>query len=142
MSAFLADMKTRMTGFTHKGAAVTIAAARIPDSPDMVLTLREYAGDPPKDYDAGGLPAFESPGLQLIARVAPNAGVAAAEALAVDAMRWLAGRHVNVATQRYDWVAPNHRPFLMGFDENDRPLVVCNFRVQRWGDVSSAGRHT
>jgi len=35
-----------------------------------------------------------------------------------------------------DWIAANHAPHLIGFDENDRPLATVVFTLQAWGELT------
>jgi hypothetical protein len=135
--SFMVDMRSRLT---DAGITTPIALGRVPDQPDAILAIREYTAERSRDFTADGLPVLERLAVQVIARAAKDAGIAAAESIAWAAYRALSGRHVDVTTgsdyQPYDWIEANHTPTHLGFDENDRPLVVCNFSVQRWGDVS------
>jgi hypothetical protein len=116
-------------------AGVTIAEARAPDSPDELVLVREYPSGSPRDLDANARAALEHHGVQVLARAV---SVAAAEALAWRAYRALPGRHLDLAGVRFDWITANHAPHHLGFDQNDRALVVCNFTLQRWGDLGYA----
>jgi hypothetical protein len=137
-NGMLADMRQRLADVGFVDAPV--ATGRLPDTPDAVLALIEYESLPPLDFDATNLPVLERMSLQVIARVGKDAGIGAAEALAWDAYARLSGRHVEVTpasgiTNRYDFIRANHTPAHVGYDDNDRPLVVVNFSLQRWGDM-------
>jgi len=110
----------------------TVATARAPDTPDELLLVREYASGPPRDADANARASLEHHGIQVLARAI---AVADAEALAWRAYRALPGRHLTLSGERIDWITANHTPHHLGFDQNDRALVVCNFTLQRWGDL-------
>jgi hypothetical protein len=135
--SLLADMRTRLT---DAGITTPIALGRTPDQPDALIAILESVAERSRDFTADGLPVLERRGLQLRARAGKDAGIAAAEAIAWAAYRALSGRHAEVATgsdyQPYDWIIARHAPAHIGFDDNDRPIVVCNFSVQRWGDVT------
>ena len=136
--SLLTELEERLVA---AGVTTPIALARIPDQPDAVVALRETQAGPSRDMNASGLPALEARALQVFVRVGKDSGVAAAEAIAVTVFRELSGRHFVHAygsdpTEHYDWVLANHMPYHLGFDQNDRPIVVLNFRVQRWGDVT------
>lgn len=133
----LTDMRARLL---DAGIGTPIALARVPDQPDAVIAIREYPAERSRDFTGRGLPVFERSAVQVIARAARDAGVAAAESIAWAAYRALSGRHalveVGSSAQEYDWIVANHAPAHLGFDDNDRPLIVTNFSVQRWGDVT------
>lgn len=138
MSDVLLDLRTRL-GTVPEYPGLPVELGRVPDSPDELVALRSYIpGAAPKDLDGRGLPVFDSLGVQLVARTGKDAGAGRAVDIATRAYRKLVGRHVTIGSARYDWILANHYPVLTGFDENDRPLVVVNFRVQRWGDLSVA----
>ena len=111
---------------------VTVELARAPDAPNELLLIREYPAAPPRDLDPNAHAALELHSVQVIAR---GTSVAAAENLAWRAYRALPARHLSTTSGVIDWITANHTPHHVGFDENDRALVVCNFTLQRWGDL-------
>ena len=136
--SLLTDLEERLIA---AGVTTSIALARVPDDPDEVIALRETRAGPSRDMNASGLPALESRAVQVFVRAGKDSGVATAEAIADTVFRALSGRHFvhdygSDPREHYDWVLANHLPHHLGFDENDRPIVVMNFRVQRWGDVT------
>lgn len=137
MSQVLLDMQARLS---DQGVLTTVALARLPDAPDSILALREYGAERSVDFTGSGLPVLERFAVQLVARASKDAGADAAEALAWEAYRALVGKHIEVTrgslVNRYDWVYANAVPHHAGYDQNDRPLVIVNFSLQRWGDVT------
>lgn len=113
-------------------AGVTIVEARAPDSPDELLLVRDYPGGTPRDLDGNARAALEWHSVQVLAR---GMSVASAEALAWRAYRALPARHLPTADGVVDWLVANHAPHHVGFDQNDRALVACNFTLQRWGNL-------
>ena len=103
-----------------------------PEQPDAGIWLQTYVGDPNRLLDGDNLPADERLAVQVMAR-AQQHDQFAAETLAHQAFRALSTRHVSVNGREYAWVRANHYPAYIGVDENDRPLVVCNFTARRRG---------
>jgi len=128
----IVDMRTRLQQY---GFTTPIALGRLPDQPDTVLMLREYQGGPNKDFTADNLPVFEELAVQMWARVGKDAGIAAAQTIAMTAYRILSGRHFRMPLGNYDrWIA-SWTPAHLSTDPLDRPIVGTNWRVQRWGNV-------
>ena len=115
------------------GPEPTIFPGRRPDSPDRMLSVQSYPGDPPRLLDGDNLPADERVAFQITARVARGSGQGAAEVLADQAFRALVGRHLTINGRTYHWIRANHLPASIGVDENDRPLVVVNMTARRRG---------
>lgn len=135
--SLLPDMEAWLVAAGDTG---TIALARLPDQPDAVLALREYPAERGRDFDGNMLPALERRAVQMVVRVAANAGVKAAEDRAWAAYYALSRKHAEGASgQRYDWVVANAVPALYGFDALDRPLVVVNWSIQQWGQLGPGG---
>lgn len=139
MADVLTDLKSLLTSY---GFATTVQLSRLEDTPDAALAMRTYSGGPNKDLDGRSLPVLNSLAVQVIARAGKDAGVAAAQAIANQAFQILAARHATLpltggGTKRtYDWIKANQRPYHLGFDENDRPLVVFNLTIQQHGDLT------
>jgi hypothetical protein len=128
----IVDMRTRLLagGFT-----TPIALGRLPDQPDIVLMLREYEAGPNRDFTADNLPVFEELAVQMWARVGKDQGVAAAQAIAIQAYRILSGRHLRINGNSYDRFIAAWTPAHLDTDALDRPIVGTNWRIQRWGNV-------
>lgn len=110
----------------------TVELARAPDKPNELLLLREYPAGAPRDLDGASRASLERHSIQVLARAI---SVADAETLAWRAYRALPARHHVSGGGVIDWIIANHTPHHIGFDQNDRALVVCNYTLQRWGDL-------
>ena len=129
----LADLRTRLLAASF---GTPIALGRIPDTPDTVLALLEYPGMRSRDFDANMSPVLERISVRMIARAGKNAGVSAAESIAWAAYRALRGKHVTIGVNTYDWITANAVPAPLGFDDNDRPLYIVKWSLQRHGDLT------
>jgi len=130
----LNDMKAILVA---AGDAGTIELARLPDQPDAVLALRTYPAEVGRDPNGRMLPALERIAVQMVVRVAANAGEKAAMQRAWTAYYALANKHVTGASgQVYDWFIPNAVPAPLGYDPLDRPMVVVNWSIQAWGELA------
>lgn len=128
----IVDMRNRLLQY---GFTTPISLGRLPDQPDVVLMLREYEAGPNRDFTADNLPVFEELGVQMWARVGKDQGVAAAQAIAVEAYRILSGRHLRINGNSYDRFIAAWTPAHLSTDALDRPIVGTNWRIQRWGNV-------
>ena len=133
MTGALLDLRDRLT---TSGFATPVALGRVPDQPDAVLALIEYPGERSRDFDASMRPVLERINVRMIARAGKSAGVSAAEAIAWLAYRALNGKHVTINGRTYDWIAANAVPAPLGFDDNDRPLYIVKWSLQRHGDLT------
>ena len=137
MTGVLLDLQARLAAASF---TTPIALGRVPDQPDLVLTLMEYPGERSRDFDASMRPVLERISVRMIARASKNAGVSAAEAIAWLAYRALRGKHVSItragSTRTYDWITANAVPAPLGHDENDRPLYIVKWSLQRHGDLT------
>ena len=129
----LVDLHARLVA---QGYAGTVQLARLDATPDAVLCLRQYQAEPSRDRDARDLPALERLAVQMLVRGAMNAGLNEPMNRAEQAYRALSGRHLTINARRYDWVYSDSPPVPFGYDENDRPLVLVNWSIQRWGDLT------
>lgn len=139
MSGVLPDMRARLLAAVP-AFNTPIALGRLPDQPDTVLALISRPSRPSKDLDGRNLPAHERLSVQLVARVGKDAGIAAAESIAVAAYRALVGRHVVISVgsgpaRIYDTIYAEHVPAHTGYDANDRPLVSTTLSMQRHGQL-------
>lgn len=133
MAGALTDLRDRLTTASF---TTPIALGRIPHDPDAVLALLEYPGERSRDFDASMRPVLERISVRMIARSGKSAGVAAAEAIAWAAYRALRGKHVTINASTYDWITANAVPAPLGFDDNDRPLYIVKWSLQRHGDLT------
>lgn len=101
---------------------VDIFLGQLPASPDNVVAIFEYAGEPP-DLHAN----IEYPGLQVMVR---NKRYDAGRQKIEQARNVLHGIVETVINgHRYLLIRANQSPFLLERDENNRAIFVCNFRL-------------
>ena len=126
MSA-LVDLRDHLI---REGVTTPITLGRRPDTPDTIITLQSYPGDPGSLPDARGRPLDERLAVQIVTRASDQA---TAEAVAHDLYTRLPARHLTVNGRVYAWIEANHYPAFMGVDANGRPLVVLNVTARRHG---------
>lgn len=98
----------------------------MPDQPDNVVVLFEYAGEAP-ELVMGGDNTTERPGLQVRVRdKSYPAGRARIQAV-VDALHGLS--NVVLGNKRYLLIRANQSPASLGLDGNNRSEFVVNFSV-------------
>lgn len=111
-------------------------AARRPETPDDAVTLYETQGKEP-EHTMGttpGLPALERPRVQVVAR---GSGYVTARQKMRDVMVALDGlRNRTINGVQYHYIQALQSPFDLGVDELNRPLIVCNFEVQKAASTS------
>lgn len=126
MSGFLAAAGLGLTEM------VNLYASMLPDAPDMVVTLFEYAGLPP-EYVMGAdnpLPAISRPDLQVVARDVSYPAARATCEGATRALETICNQTINGTY--YERVERNQDPFFMKRDSvRNRVYFVCNFSVMR-----------
>lgn len=133
----LPDLKARLDAF----GIAPVQLGRMRDTPDHVIALNTYPGDPSRDHTSDGLPVLESHNVQVMIRASARDGIAGAETLAYRAYRAIVGRHLllpnpTTGPRRYDWIRAPRVPAYVGHDQNDRPIVTFDLEIQRWGDVT------
>lgn len=99
----------------------------MPDQPDNLVALFEYAGSPMELTMGTGDPTLERPGLQVRVRnnLYPSAK-AKIEAI-VDVLHGLT--ETVISGKRYLLIRANQSPASMGLDANNRSEFVVNFSV-------------
>lgn len=99
-----------------------IYLGQLPASPDNVVAVFEYGGEPP-DLHAN----IEYPGLQVMVR---NKRYDAGRQKIEQARNVLHGLAETVVNgHRYLLIRANQSPAFLQRDENNRAIFVCNFRV-------------
>ena len=110
---------------------VDLFGARRPETPDDVVTVYETQGTD-SEYTMGptlGLPALEKPRIQVVAR---SSSYQNARSKARDVMLALDGLHNRTINGvEYKFTRALQPPFPITPDELNRPLIVCNFEVQK-----------
>lgn len=105
-----------------------IFLGQLPASPDNVVAVFEYAGEPPDLHWPG-----EYPGLQILVRnKSYEAGRQKIEQVK-NILHGLAETVVN--NHRYLLIRANQSPAFLQRDENNRAIFVCNFRVIKAKEV-------
>lgn len=99
----------------------------MPPEPDQVIALFPSGGDPMPTKRLG----IDAPALQVRVRGAARGGYAAAYAKAEAIATALHEAHGLIGATVYPWVLANHPPLAIGYDENNRPEFVVNFRIAR-----------
>lgn len=99
----------------------------MPDKPDNIVALFEYAGEPTELMMGPDDPVLERPGLQVRVRdKSYSAGRARIQAV-VDALHGLANEVLG--DRRYLLIQANQSPESLGLDQNNRSEFVVNFSV-------------
>jgi len=121
----LPDLQTLLT---DRGVG-PVTLGRRPASPDTILTLQTYQGDPNRLYAETGVPADERLAVQVVARARNQAEAEQLAARAFDALQF----HARVINgRRYRHSRANQHPAYIGIDENDRALVSFNLTLRRY----------
>lgn len=103
---------------------VDLFYSQMPPTPDNVVVLFEYAGEPP-DLHAN----VEYPGLQVMVRnKSYDAGRQKIEQIR-NLLHGLAETTIN--GHRYLLIQARQSPEALARDENGRAIFVCNFRVTK-----------
>jgi len=101
---------------------------RMPDSPDVCVTLYEYGGGAPTNVMGGdNMPPIEEPRVQVLTRAD---GYTATRTLAGEC--WTAIEAIlneSLSGTLYHRVSANQSPFPLERDSQDRVLFAQNFRV-------------
>lgn len=99
----------------------------MPDQPDNIVALFEYAGEPMELTMGDGDPVLERPGLQARVRNTFYPAAKAKIEAVVDILHGLADATIN--GKRYLLIKANQSPESLGLDANNRSEFVCNFSV-------------
>jgi len=99
----------------------------MPDQPDNIVALFEYAGEPMELTMGDDDPVLERPGLQVRVRDTSYPAGRAKIGQIVDFLHGLS--EVVVNGTRYLLIRANQSPESLGLDANNRSEFVCNFSV-------------
>lgn len=108
---------------------VDIFYSRLPDQPDSVVALFEYAGRGPDIDHDGGLLQIEHPAFQVQVRD-PDYDTGRLRIHNVYRAFVRVGNDVIGGTE-YHNVLPLQSPFFLRRDDSDRAVFVCNFLVSK-----------
>ena len=100
----------------------------MPTTPDDVVGLYEYAGEPPLHVRGDPAPAIEFPRLQVISR---SKSYDAARFKAESIYRVLDGFSGTLNGVGYGWINALQSPTFLTRDENGRVYIVCSYRIQK-----------
>lgn len=125
----LADIGTVLQAAGVGTVGVDLFLGDLTASPTFQMAIRETGGYAPiRDLDDTGI-VVDQPRFQVICRGAVH-GYAVARARIETAYRALdAVLHTTVNTVDYYQMQPVQPPFLVAYDELERPILACNFQV-------------
>lgn len=134
MASVLDEMTTYLAAQGVGTVGTDLFAGLLPDTPDACVALLETGGMPAAHTVGGGgagSAVFERPSIQVICRGAKH-DYAAARAKAGTAFTKLDGlANTTLSGTRYLSIFAAQPPFLIGRDENERPLVGFNVEVAK-----------
>jgi len=128
--AFLDEIATYLSSVTGL-TAVTMKKGSLPASPDVAMSVNEYAaGAADHGFGTPGI-KYDHPGLQVVCRGVANdyVGPRAMLDLACDALAKV--QAMTLSGTLYTMVTPAGIPAPLMRDENQRVVFVCNFTVER-----------
>ena len=99
----------------------------MPDKPDNIVALFEYAGEPMELTMGSDDPVLERPGLQVRVRDTSYPAGRAKIGQIVTILHGLS--EVIINGTRYLLIRANQSPESLGLDANNRSEFVCNFSV-------------
>lgn len=127
----LADYLSSGTSWAIGGLAGPIFKGLMPESPDAVIAMYETGGQRPAHTmnASAGRAVVERPRVQVVCR-GSNQDYNTARANAHRVFKLFDGlpaRSINGVA--YKWGEAVHSPFLLGRDQNGRPLIACNYDI-------------
>ncbi len=112
---------------TTQGQGANLYLARLPDNPDDVAALYQYAGRSPLFvHDKAGID-IERPALQVLVRSRVYA-TAQARAYAIHTLL-VAVVNSTLGSTLYQRIEPLASPFLLDRDQNDRTVFAANYHA-------------
>lgn len=99
----------------------------LPDQPDDVVAIFEYAGSPMELTMGTGDPVLERPGLQVRVRNKSYSSGRTKIGDVVDKLHGLAGQALSGT--KYLLIRASQSPAALGLDQNNRSEFVVNFEV-------------
>lgn len=100
-----------------------------PDSPDTVISVHQYPGDPPEYVQNSPSPNVEKVQIQVVAR---SHSYVEAETLAYRAWNKLASiTNTTLGGTKYRSIRPNNSPGAWGVDSNSRTLIGFNATAEK-----------
>lgn len=115
-------------------SSALIFKGALPDTPDRCVGIIEAPGSPPDWTMTRTAPNFERAQVQVLTRDAKGE-YEAARALADGVFRIMAAvQQTTINAVRYLKMEAVQSPFSIGPDDNERPMLSCNYMV--WKDLS------
>ncbi len=127
MPLLLDDIASYLASFNIGKVGTDIHKGFLPDQPDNLVALFEYAGSPMELTMGDGDATLERPGLQVRVRNTSYPVGRAKIDQVVDVLHGLA--NVTLGGKRYLLIRANQSPASMGLDANNRSEFVVNFSV-------------
>lgn len=109
--------------------ATNLFLAKMPDSPDLCVTIFEYEGFAPMEVFGNTPYAVDQPRVQIIVRAARDDYKAAWDKL--DAVRQLVSNltDITISGTKILRVASLGSSIPLGLDDKDRPRLTTNFQA-------------
>ncbi len=102
---------------------------RMPDAPDVCITIYEYEGQPPMENFGASAFSIDMPRIQIVTRASrEDYPTARDKAVAIRALL-AAMTEVTVGSTRILRVQSLGSVVPLGYDTNDRPKFAVNFQV-------------
>jgi len=132
LTTFLTEIKNRIVslGLTGYGAA-QVYRGEMPNSPNKLIAVYQYAGNPP---ELGfGIPGaqYVHPGLKVIVRGDPTDMEGPAAIMDAIYNDLITVQDEVLGSTRYLMIKANQQPFLDARDSNQRCIWSCNFICDR-----------
>jgi minor capsid protein len=127
------DIATYLAGLGYGTLGTDLFYSAYPDYPEALTAVVDYPGSPPLYLQSGPLPAAERPRFQVVVRAGmATGGFDAAMAKAYQVFTDLSQVVDQVINGTYYlFIEPVQSPFLLARDPLNRPLVACNYAVER-----------
>lgn len=104
----------------------------MPDSPDIVTCLYEYAGSGPEDtFGVDDLPYNDKLNIQVRCRGSLRGYQEAHDKATAVFENFTLISNEDVGGAYYFRVKKINGPYLLYVDQQDRPIIVCNYEVWR-----------
>ena len=123
----LNDIGGYLATYSVGTVGTSIFLGDMPETPDSLVALFEYAGDPPDDTHDGK--HYENPGLQVRVRGTSYAAARAKIAAVEDLLHTLANQ--SFSGTNYVFIRAVQSPFSLGRDQKKRIELVQNFIVTK-----------
>ena len=102
----------------------TLFAGRMPETPNECISVIPYQGLPGLYVQERAAPSYERPSVQVMVRGHGSIATENRARAAYDALAAVANQTINGTF--YLAIRPNHEPFPLPKDSNDRDLWVIN----------------